>query len=828
MAATAASSTSSTSSTVQSNEHWSARGFRYTKNVYFEDGLWLTGIFSALLFLVVAASLDAAGYVPQMGLLLPVTFGAIVMSLLMAYSRFDSFFAFSHGMFTGLAWILYLMAGLVTAEENHSFLEFGFPTLQANVYFVLYRLLNWTEAAFGGQPNADNYMFIFEISFLIWWLTYLGIWSIFRHGYTWRAIIPAGVVLLINTYYAPQSTLFFLILFAFVAMILLVRTNLAEQQVRWRAQRTYFSQDIGLDFMRTGFTYALLVLLLAWLAPGLGRSPTVRDFIAPLNDQYEKLSTNMNELYQGINRQVRPTAAAFGDTLSLGGARNVGDNTIFTAYTPRGRYWRAVVFDTFDGRQWQNTATQEGQFDSGTILPVADWQMRESITQTITLLAPTGNVIFGSPDIFLADLPIDVQLQPVQAAALGGAATEAIADDAPPFEFTFIKSGRTLDPGMSYSVISRQTVVTEMALREAGTDYPQAILDTYLQLPENFSPNVAALAQEMIAARFPNAATEPPTVYDQAKTIEQYLRTIEYNDEIPAPPADRDPIEYFLFDLKQGYCDYYATSMATMLRSLGIPARTASGYAEGLYNEEDNFYTIREVDAHTWVEVYFPAYGWIEFEPTAGENSLLRPSGQTEEPEPEDSSADSADVSPSTGPEELPEDLNNQPFDEEQFADFGDNGGSGSGLNNWSWRLWAILTPLLLILGVIGLRFMPGLVPPSYSAALPPLLYERLQRWTKRLGIRMDETDTPYEQSNRLGRALPEGRSQIQQIAHHYVLHRFARQTSLAGEAAVPDDAEQLGRAWQTLEPIFWKAWLRRFYRSKIRRRTKPFALRND
>ncbi len=839
MAATATSSTSSSATKMQGNRsgvvpgstQGSTQGFRYTKNIYFEDGLWLTGIFSALLFLIVAASLDAAGYVPNMGLLLPVTFGAITMSLLMAYSRFDSFFAFSHGMFTGLAWILYLMAGLVTAEENHSFLEFGFPTLQANVYFVLYRLLNWTEAAFGGEPNADNYMFIFEISFLVWWLTYLGIWSIFRHGYTWRAIIPAGIVLLINTYYAPESTLFFLIFFTFVAMILLVRTNLAEQQVRWRAQRTYFSQDIGLDFMRTGFTYALLVLLLAWLAPGLGRSPAVRDFIAPLNEQYEKLSTNMNELYQGINRQVRPTAAAFGDTLSLGGERNVGENTIFTAYTSRGRYWRAVVFDTFDGRQWHNTTTQEGQFEADTLLPVADWAMRESITQTINLLAPTGNVVFGSPDIFLTDLPIDVQLQSVPGNTIGGvsgATTDADGAAAPPFEFTFVKSRRTLDPGMSYSVVSRQTVVTEKALREAGTDYPQAILDKYLQLPETFSTNVVALAQEMIADRFPNAASDPPTVYDQAKTIEQYLRTIEYNDAIPAPPPDRDPIEYFLFDIKQGYCDYYATAMATMLRSLGIPARTASGYAEGLYSEEDHFYTIREVDAHTWVEVYFPTYGWIEFEPTAGENSLIRPTGQEEDLRAEDFPGDTNGVNSPTGPEDLPEDLNNQPFDEDPFANFGDSGGGNSGISNWSWRVWGILTPLLLILGLIGLRFVPGFILPKYSADLPPLLYERLQRWAQRLGIRTSETDTPYEQSGRMGRALPTGKPMIQQIAHQYVLHRFSPHKYGNGEPAVVSEGDQLGRAWQTLEPIFWRAWVRRFYLTKIRRRSNPFVLRKE
>ncbi|MCX6045325.1 MAG: hypothetical protein NT075_09435, partial [Chloroflexi bacterium] len=163
---------------------------RYIDNIYFQDGMVLTGILAALLYLILAVALDAAGHVPSMSLLLPVTFGAIVMGVLMSYSRFDGFFALSHSMFTGLAWILYLMGGMVKTQEINSFLHYGVPTTQAKIYFVLYRLLTWIDAAWRNEASNDNYMFIFEISFLVWWLTYLGMWAIFRYGYTWRAIVP--------------------------------------------------------------------------------------------------------------------------------------------------------------------------------------------------------------------------------------------------------------------------------------------------------------------------------------------------------------------------------------------------------------------------------------------------------------------------------------------------------------------------------------------------------------------------------------------------------------------------------------------------------------
>src|SRR5690606_16953912 len=131
--------------------------FRYTHNVYFQDGLWLTGVLGALVFIVLAVSLDAAGHVSSgMGTVVPVTFGALVLGALMSFSRFDSFFAFLHALFVGLAWILYLMTQLPSVDEIAPFLDRGLPELQARAYFVLLRLLNWVDAAINRTASADN------------------------------------------------------------------------------------------------------------------------------------------------------------------------------------------------------------------------------------------------------------------------------------------------------------------------------------------------------------------------------------------------------------------------------------------------------------------------------------------------------------------------------------------------------------------------------------------------------------------------------------------------------------------------------------------------
>jgi hypothetical protein len=95
--------------------------------------------------------------------------------------------------------------------------------------------------------------------------------------------------------------------------------------------------------------------------------------------------------------------------------------------------------------------------------------------------------------------------------------------------------------------------------------------------------------------------------------------------DVPPPPTDQDIADYFLFDLKKGYCDYYATTMVVMARSVGLPARLVAGYASGTYIPTTATYIVRGADAHAWTEVYFDDIGWVEFEPTASQPEIARP-----------------------------------------------------------------------------------------------------------------------------------------------------------------------------------------------------------
>jgi hypothetical protein len=134
-------------------------------------------------------------------------------------------------------------------------------------------------------------------------------------------------------------------------------------------------------------------------------------------------------------------------------------------------------------------------------------------------------------------------------------------------------------------------------------------LDRYTQLPPTGLERTSGLA-----ARLTEGTTNP---YDAVLRMNEYLKkTYPYDLSIPPQGEDMDAVEYFLFEQRRGYCEQFSSSLAVMARSQGIPARVATGYAPGEYNPFTGLYEVKASDAHAWVEVYFPQYGWTTFDPT--------------------------------------------------------------------------------------------------------------------------------------------------------------------------------------------------------------------
>jgi len=175
-----------------------------------------------------------------------------------------------------------------------------------------------------------------------------------------------------------------------------------------------------------------------------------------------------------------------------------------------------------------------------------------------------------------------------------------------------------------YQVEAEVPIVSEKAVIEAGTQYPNEIRQRYLQLPSTLPPRVKELAQ--------NITKDAKTPYEKVRAIENYLRSSgKYKYEtkdVPVPKESQDFVDHFLFDSYRGYCDHFSTAMAVMLRSIDIPTRWVKGFAPGERVGTDEqgkqIVEVRNKDAHSWVEVYFPKYGWIPFEATSTFMSPVR------------------------------------------------------------------------------------------------------------------------------------------------------------------------------------------------------------
>ena len=254
-------------------------------------------------------------------------------------------------------------------------------------------------------------------------------------------------------------------------------------------------------------------------------------------------------------------------------------------------------------------------------------------------------------------------------------------------------------------------------LRAASTDYPADILQTYLQLPQALPDRVRNLALDLTVAE--------PTPYDKAIALESYLRQFPYSLEVEKPPPGADVADYFLFEAKEGYCDYYATAMTVMARAIGLPARFVIGYASGYYDVEEAVYQITEAEAHSWTQIYFPGTGWVNFEPTAGRPAIDRESAPAGRAGP---------ASPAPAGSALEEDelANEAGWPTFRLDDL-------TRVHPFWWGLLALLA--LFIVANIDFWRLRLLQP----AALTEALYQRLVARAVQTGLPAQPGDTPYE-----------------------------------------------------------------------------------
>ena len=361
---------------------------------------------------------------------------------------------------------------------------------------------------------------------------------------------------------------------------------------------------------RGGRSVVLAAVVLVPIALGmfmvLPRLPGFNSYYLPMSKS-SRIPTSFGPLinnpgYKDVNRfptdplPYNPDAYyGFNNFLDLRVRGVPPDQVVMKVRSSKPEYWRATAFDTFLGNGWENSDKKPEDISSGD-LPLTVSYPGEPARFSTHDLVQTFFIERRQPNtLFAAYIPRDVYFP-----------TQVLKVDSMMGVLTPV----TLDPGLIYTVVSEVSDVTPDMLELSSGHIQGTLTDRYCQLPQ-MSPAVGDLAKRVTAS----SATE----YEKVQAVCEYLKAnYPYDLNVGRQGRDENTVEFFLFRAKRGYCEQFATAMAVMCRSLGIPARVAVGYDTGEYNSLTGYYEVSSRDAHAWTEVYFPGFGWIQFDPTPG------------------------------------------------------------------------------------------------------------------------------------------------------------------------------------------------------------------
>lgn len=741
-----------------------------------EEG-WSTLILLAAMILVSATAIAQADLIfglhviPSVGLI--AVLAGTVLSKSGLTPRTAHLFALIYGLF-----IVFYMVGTIDSFS-------GMPWRDRILHptdGIISRQLIWLQKLFSGGTSRDGLIFVFQTSAIYWILGYSAAWYTFRQPRVWRVVIPTGLVLLSVVYYyaGPRPLQMYLALYMLLALLFVARTYLVEQEKGWLASSVRYEKRIWFNFIRAGFIASLLALIFAWGLPPLSASATVGDALNGARGPWREFQDNWTRMFSALRTYGANTIDPYQDTLVLGGPRTVGDTAVMDIIVPRELpyvYWQAIVYDTYEDGAWsnRNDPFTEHFPDQGAInIPFTD--DREVVTQTVISYLPNSSFIYGAPEIIEVDRPINVYASP------DGNGNQLVSQ---------VRSKFVLQLGDQYEVTSRLSLADATSLRAASTTYPEWVEDSYLQLPDSITPETIDLAEDL-TAEFDNP-------FDKAIALRDYLReNVAYNDQIQAAPQGVDPVHYTLFVSKEGYCNYYASAMAIMLRSQGVPARIVSGYAQGSFDEESSSYRVLASNAHTWVEVYFPKYGWIQFEPTASIPAWDRP-------ELIDEGGSGGDAFSAFSAQSL---LNREEFLGEDAADNPTVGNDPLNdllpedenvltveLSFWdTFPVWQAVGATLLLIVAVGLSYVANEMNKRVEGDVDKS-FLRLRSWADWLGVPSRSAHTPFEQAELMVAAVPQGKEPIRNLTKQFVLKQFT------AAKAFEDGFNPLTQ-WKQLRPI--------------------------
>ncbi len=758
------------------------------ERVLYPKAGWLSLGLLIVMALALSWAVQGAEWLDQMEFVPPVALWAIVAGAVLGVLPLSVVVTLPLGALVGTAVVLWAIGG----EYHVAFDQVG------RVEALRDDLASWTIVVLRTGYPAELSPYAIGLGALMWSTAFMAAYAVYRHNRVIDAIGLLGAAMIVNLSATLTNLFGHLLLFVIAALLLWLRAALVDRQDGWQRRRVNENLEVPAAILRSGILFAGAAVVLAWVLTSVAVA-------APLTSAWRSFDgvwTGVRDQFEGAfggltNPQSRITGSSFGSSFTVSGTWISNDDEALTVAASRPVYLRTGTYDIYNGRGFERSESTRRQVAPGDPLFTGPTPERPSEVEAfeletiaIQMHQTLGRNLFtaGAPlRIYAPVVILESSAQPV----LGG-----------------IEAANPIGDGEGYQVDVALSRASAAQLAVAGEEYPEVVRELYLSTP-GLTDRVAQLARTIT-----EGLTNP---YERADALADFLHsdpTFTYTTN-PGPPApDEDLVDFFLFDEngRTGYCQYYASAMVVMARSVGLPARVAVGFAPGA-RQEDGTYLVREANAHAWAEIYFPGYGWQIFEATKS----INPQFTRERGDP------NAVLPPLTGRDPLLDfeagDIARNPVNPLPSFDVVEGGvdplnpGAASSVDQA--RSGNALLIAVMVLGAtafIVLRFRHlqrrwRLLPAGDRA------WQRMTLAADRAGVGPRPSETVYEYAGWLEEQLPRHIEPIRTVADGKVWQSYS------GRKMSATASSRLDAAWTSLRLPLVGLALRRWLRNLFRRR---------
>jgi len=756
------------------------------ERLFYPRAGWLSLGLLMIMVLALSWAVQGANWLEQLEFLPPVAFWAVLTGALLGVLPVTVVVTLPVAALIGGGVVLWAIGG-----EYHGALD-----QVGRVEALRDDAVGWTITVLRTGYPSELSPYAIGLGVLLWVTAFMAAYAVYRHNRVIDAILLLGAAMIVNLSATFTDLFGHLLLFVIAALLLWLRAALVDRQDGWQRRRVNENLEVPASIMRSGIIFAAASVVLAWVLTSVAVA-------APLTSAWRSFDgvwTGVRDQFEGVfgtltNPQSRVTGSTFGASFTVQGEWVSNDDEALVVAAPRALYLRTATYDAYTGRGWERSDGPKRQVGPGDALFSGATSERPSEAYEIETITISMQQTLGR-NLFTAGSPLEIYA-PIVIHESGGQPVLGGVDAANP-----------IGPGEGYQLSVALSEADEAQLGAAGTEYPQAVRELYLD-DSRATDRVRELALDLTA--------DLTTPYEKAEALAAFLQrdpSFAYETVAPVPQDGQDLVDFFLFDEesgRQGYCQYYASAMVLMARSLDLPARVAVGFAPG-ERSDDGTFLVRESNAHAWAEIYFPGYGWQIFEATKSiDPRFIRPAGDA-----------STAAPPNTGRDPLldfeldPAALNNiNALPSVDLIEGGiDAAQPDAPTSAESARSGNALLIAALVVGAAAFIWLRMRHLQRRWRLLPAgdRAWQRLTLAADRAGVGPRPSETIYEYSGWLEEQLPSHVEPIRTVADGKVWQAYS------GKRMTQSATGRLEEAWARLRlPLVWLA-ARRWMRGIVRR----------